>query len=242
MRVLIFLIISFVCMSCSTLRKPSHYDSVVETSSYSSKKGIVDSLRSVANLNKNDFVFISEQMKIIVESYKVLQSKLFKLEKKMNRLLANASLKESTKINSNVQISTEEISDNALQFDDEKIIPLEDDASTSLKEKIVANTNQVEKEKVVQEDSQKKDQDSLSFIEAKKLYFEKSWESAISKFQDYRSQNPKGIYIIEATYYIGESFRYLKMLPEARVYYKEIVKSYPTSSWALKAKQQLKSN
>ncbi len=235
-----FLMIFFFCVNCSTTKKTSHYDSVIKKNRYSSKQDIVDTLRSVANLDKDDFAFISEKMQNVVESYKVLRVKISNLEKKIDRLIANKSSVNRDKVNSKVQILTEEISDDAIHFSDE-------DPETVLKnqdsqEKPVKDIKLEEKiqNKSDKEGSQKKDTSSQSFIEAKKLYSEKSWQSAITKFQDYRNKNPKGIYIIEATYYMGESFRYLKMLPESQVFYKEIIKTYPTSSWVEKAKQRLK--
>ena len=74
-----------------------------------------------------------------------------------------------------------------------------------------------------------------------KILFEKeSYESAISEFQKYRDNNPKGKHYPEATFYIGQSFKNLKMPSEAEVFFKEIVKSYPKSLWAGRAKKSLR--
>ena len=244
MRILVFLIIFLVCMSCVTTKKSQHYDSVFKDDHYSSKKDIVDTLRDVANLDKDDFAFISDRMKNVVESYKALQVKVSNLEKKIDRLLTNRPLDNLNQPNADVQILTEEISDDTLHFGDEnsKEEPLLDKANTDWKEKRANNSNPIKEKnkKLNKNNSQKTDKEARSFIEAKRLYSEKSWESAISKFQDYIDKNPKGLYAIEATYYIGESFVHLKMLPEARIFYGQIVQTYPKSTWALKAKQKLK--
>ena len=77
-------------------------------------------------------------------------------------------------------------------------------------------------------------------ISAKKLFKKRSYESAISKFQKYRDTNPEGSYYPEATFYIGQSFKKLKMPVEADVFFKELVHSYPESLWAYRAKKLLK--
>ena len=75
---------------------------------------------------------------------------------------------------------------------------------------------------------------------AKNLFTKKSYENAISQFQKYRDQNPKGAYYPEATFYIGQSFKNLKMPIEADVFFKEVVKSHPQSLWASRAKKLIK--
>ena len=78
-----------------------------------------------------------------------------------------------------------------------------------------------------------------SLIEAKTLFEQESYESAISEFQKYRDNNPKGKHYPEATFYIGQSFKNLQMPSEAEIFFKEIVKSYPKSLWASRAKKSL---
>ena len=75
---------------------------------------------------------------------------------------------------------------------------------------------------------------------AKKYFKEQSYEEAISEFQKYRNENPEGEHYPEATFYIGKSFKSLKMPIEAEVFFKEIVKSHPQSLWASRAKKFLK--
>ena len=81
---------------------------------------------------------------------------------------------------------------------------------------------------------------SSVLIEAKNLFKKESYENAISKFQKYRDENPKGSHYPEATFYIGQSFRNLKMPVEAKIFFKEVIKSYPQSLWASRAKKILK--
>ena len=75
--------------------------------------------------------------------------------------------------------------------------------------------------------------------EAKNLFKNKSYENAISKFQDYRNKYPAGSYYPEATFFIGQSFQNLQMPLEAKVFFKEITISHPQSLWAEKAQKFL---
>ena len=63
------------------------------------------------------------------------------------------------------------------------------------------------------------EQKQASLIEAKNLFEKESYESAISEFQKYRDNNPKGKHYPEATFYIGQSFKNLKMPSEAEVFF-----------------------
>jgi len=212
----IFYLVTLMCISCVTSKKSAQYDSVVEKPK-SVKKDMLGTIRNMANLDKDDFTFISEKMKNVVEHYKILQEKLSTLENKIDRLIAHKSVSPSHEAaGSKIEIETEEIPS---------------DISNPSNSNVLVDT--------VEEKPATKATPNLMFLAAKKLYSQKSWQSAISQFQEYLDANPKGLYSIEATYYIGESFRNLKMIPEAQVFYEEIAKSYPQSLWAAKAKQHL---
>ena len=105
----------------------------------------------------------------------------------------------------------------------------------------------VERDQDIEEDIEektdtqdKRKENSSPFVSAKKHFDEQSYETAISEFQKYRNENPEGIYYPEATFYIGQSFKKLKMPIEAKVFFKEIVQSHPQSLWASRAKEFLK--
>ncbi|MCY4320812.1 MAG: hypothetical protein OXC37_00180 [Bdellovibrionaceae bacterium] len=85
----------------------------------------------------------------------------------------------------------------------------------------------------------KKDKED-TLMTAKDSFKKQSYESAISEFQKYRNDNPKGIHYPEATFYIGKSFKNLKMPIEAEVFFNELVQSYPETLWASRAKKLLK--
>ncbi|MBC6415715.1 MAG: hypothetical protein GDA46_04910 [Bdellovibrionales bacterium] len=78
-----------------------------------------------------------------------------------------------------------------------------------------------------------------TFLLAKRLFDEKSYEEAIFEFHKYRNENPKGKNYMEATFYIGKSFDQLKMPIEAEIFFTEIVKTDSDSLWALRAKKHL---
>ncbi|MGI9548986.1 MAG: tetratricopeptide repeat protein [Bdellovibrionales bacterium] len=226
MKIVVFLLICLTGTSCMTTGKFSSYDSVIQNPE-NAKRDILKTLRGISSLKKEDFSFVSEKMKNIVSNYNVLQNKVSDLEKKVNHLLAQkASEKEDIVQDSNVKIETEKMPKDLFNT---QTIPV---SSSEKKEESSKKKNP--------KDRKLKDSKEASFTEGKKLFSEKSWQSAISKFQDYIDKNPKGIYAIEAYYYIGESFKSLEMLPEARVFYKEVIKNYPESSWALKAKKRIK--
>lgn len=90
------------------------------------------------------------------------------------------------------------------------------------------------------EEGQNTKQQSHQLVKAKKLFKKRSYENAISEFQKYRDRYPKGAYYPEATFYIGESFKNLKMPIEAEVFFKEVVESHPQSLWASRAKKNLR--
>ena len=86
---------------------------------------------------------------------------------------------------------------------------------------------------------QSSEQKSNSLNQAKSLFQKESYENAISEFQKYRDNNPKGEHYPEATFYIGQSFKHLQMPAEAEIFFKEIVQTYPESLWAGRAKKFL---
>ena len=83
------------------------------------------------------------------------------------------------------------------------------------------------------------EKDKTILKSAKKYFEEQSYETAISEFQKYRNENPEGRHYPEATFYIGQSFEKLKMPIEAKVFFKEVIKSHPQSLWASRARKHL---
>ena len=95
-------------------------------------------------------------------------------------------------------------------------------------------------EKVVPKDQSSNRPKPPTLLKAEKLFKKKFYENAISAFQKYRDENPSGQYYPEATFYIGQSFKELKMPIEAKVFFQEILSSYPESLWADRSQKILK--
>ncbi len=79
-----------------------------------------------------------------------------------------------------------------------------------------------------------------AFGRGESYFKQKDWQKAISEYQLYREQYPKGKDYSEATYKIGVCFQELNMKSEAKVFYQEAVSKYPRSKAAKKSKFRLK--
>lgn len=232
MKTLIFVFFILSLVQCSSVSK-KEYDSVLKRKSQS-QQDILQTLREVSSLNEQDFAFISNKMKNVIASYKKIQSNLAQAERKINILLAEINL--STKKKGNVKVEVEEIAGDDSLFKESNLSLEPKDIG---KETTKNDSKNIEVSGDITKSKNKTSNDS-SFKESKKLFLEKSWQSAISKFQNYREQNPESLRQAEAIFYIAESFRELKMIPESKVFYKEILEKYPKSSWATKSKLFLK--
>ena len=79
----------------------------------------------------------------------------------------------------------------------------------------------------------------LVFEKAEKFFKQENWKSAIVHYEKYRAQNKKGKFYEQATLQIGLCFQQLKMQKEAKVFFREVVSSFPKSAFAKEAKKQL---
>jgi TolA-binding protein len=75
---------------------------------------------------------------------------------------------------------------------------------------------------------------------AEEYYAKKSWRQAITEYDKYRKNNPKGKYYVDSTFRIGVCFQELGMKDQAKVFYEEVVDSYPNTKTAVLAKERLK--
>ena len=151
-------------------------------------------------------------------------------EKEKEKLLSNIKNNINQNKLEELEVISKEIIDGEI---DKNLKP--DEESLELEEDFLED-----KEEEVKEPLDKIEDDESTLLSAKKYFKEKSYETAISEFQKYRNQNPQGTYYPEATFYIGKSFKNLKMPIEAEVFFKEIVQSHPKSLWASRAKKFLK--
>ena len=79
----------------------------------------------------------------------------------------------------------------------------------------------------------------IAFEKAEKFFKTENWKSAIVHYEKYRAQNKKGEFYGRATLQIGLCFQKLKMQKEAKVFFREVVSSFPKSAVAKEAKQKL---
>lgn len=79
-----------------------------------------------------------------------------------------------------------------------------------------------------------------SFETAEDLFNKKNWKQAIVEYDKYRKSNPKGKKYSDATYKIAICFQELGMKDQAKVFYEEVVDSFPQSKTAGLAKDRLK--
>ncbi len=77
------------------------------------------------------------------------------------------------------------------------------------------------------------------FRQAEEFFKNKDWKSAIVSYQSYRENNKKNKLYKAATFQIGRCFYNLKMLKEAKMFFNEVVVSFPKSSEAKRAKKLL---
>ena len=82
--------------------------------------------------------------------------------------------------------------------------------------------------------------DSEKFFKKAERYFkEGAWKKAIVNYEKYREKNKKGPFYKKSTFQIGLCFQELEMHKEAKVFFREVLESFPKSAEARKAKQQL---
>ena len=72
------------------------------------------------------------------------------------------------------------------------------------------------------------------------LFKKGDYHSAIAKFEQFRQDNPKSSLYLEATLHIGKIFKKLKMDLEAKVFFDELLHSYPDSLQAKEATKLIK--
>lgn len=253
MKFFYFLFCFTILFGCASSEKSS-YDSIITdkgniADNKKPKRGI-SYLKGISQFEGNSFEFVTKQMKTVIHNYTKMKEQLIKIEDKLDELLsqldsknkllqkgsgeekieASDPLSEEEKLQESFEMETSPLLDEEIT-DDTKIFPDEEE-EMSLEEKYLQDQKNTKEEVTT-------GNPHPSLAEAKNLFKEKSYETAISKFQKYRDDNPKGVDYPEATFYIGQSFKKLKMPIEAEVFFKEIVQSYPNTLWASRAKKSL---
>jgi len=78
------------------------------------------------------------------------------------------------------------------------------------------------------------------FFKKAEKYFEKEeWKKAIINYEKYREKNKKGPFYRKSTFQIGLCFQKLEMHKEAKVFFREVLESFPKSAEAKKARKLL---
>ena len=103
----------------------------------------------------------------------------------------------------------------------------------------VATLAEEVKNKKRQKNSVSTDNPDKFFKEAEKLFKEKKWKAAIINYEKYREKNKKGQFYRKSTFQIGLCFQKLSMSKEAKVFFREILESFPKSAEAKEAKKLL---
>jgi len=79
-----------------------------------------------------------------------------------------------------------------------------------------------------------------NYSEAEQHFNKGEFEAAITKYTQYRTENPDGNLAIIALYYIGKSHQALGHTELAKAAFTDIVKNYPDVVWANFSEAQLK--
>jgi TolA-binding protein len=79
-----------------------------------------------------------------------------------------------------------------------------------------------------------------TFDQAEEEFKSKNFQKAVSGYQAYRDNNPKGKNYPEATYKMGVAFQELGMKSDALPFFNEVIEKFPKSKSAEKAKIRLK--
>ena len=103
----------------------------------------------------------------------------------------------------------------------------------------VATLAEEVKNKKRQKNSVSTDNPDKFFKEAEKLFKEEKWKAAIINYEKYREKNKKGQFYRKSTFQIGLCFQKLSMSKEAKVFFREILESFPKSAEAKEAKKLL---
>ena len=115
----------------------------------------------------------------------------------------------------------------------------------SLDLRLVALTEEVKakkKDKKAESDEKKKPSSEEYFNKAEKFFQSQKWKEAIIHYEKYREKNKKNkkkLYV-KSTLQIGFCFQELNMHKEAKVFFREVVESFPKSAEAKEAKILLK--
>ena len=137
--------------------------------------------------------------------------------------------------------------DNVSKQQEDRLVELEQGLLSliqSLDLRVAALTEEVKakKQSVAAKPEKKKEQNSEEFFnKAEELFKDNKWKEAIIHYEKYREKNKnnKKKFYIKSTLQIGLCFQKLEMHKEAKVFFREVVESFPKSAEAKEAKKLL---
>ena len=107
--------------------------------------------------------------------------------------------------------------------------------------RVAALAEEVKKQKQkVGKSQSKKSKDAVDlFQKAEKFFKSEEWKKAIINYEQYRKENKRGKFYKQATFRIGLCFQKLNMFKEAKVFFREVLESFPSSAEAKESKKLL---
>lgn len=107
--------------------------------------------------------------------------------------------------------------------------------------RLAALAEEVKKQKKETEKSQgKKNKDAVDFFQKAENFFKnEEWKKAIINYEQYRKEKKSGKFYKQATFRIGLCFQKLSMFKEAKVFFREVMESFPNSAEAKESKKLL---
>lgn len=206
-------------------------------------------LEKYSGLKEHTTLYLEDRLKNFVSLY---NKKRNGIEKpiEVQDLLKRENLAEQKENNDKKEIS---ILQNKLlpSLNQKEIVNENAPQKTSLDSKAIVkketdNVIDINKKKLEKENLLQKKQRELAFVDqnsysqGEDLFSKGIWKQAITKFSNYRKQNPRGLHRSKATLRIAEAFQNMKLYPESYIFLKEVLRFHPDSPEAKKAKIFLK--
>ena len=172
------------------------------------------------------------------ESYKTVQGGVFSVQAKVSEM--EDSLRE-LRGQIDLLLNKQEAQEQWNQDIQKQVEELNNNLNTTiqnLEEQVTLLTENLEQQKEEAKKLMENDPE-YHFKVAEDFFNEEDWKKAIVSYERYREKNKSGKFFKKATFQIGQCFHNLDMKKEARVFFKEVVSSFPKSEEAKQAKKLL---
>ena len=173
---------------------------------------------------------LTEEIRDLNGKNEILENKFQQLEKERSKSSADSS-QQLTETNKKVAALQEELQklQNQVGFVNQEMLKM------SQAQAAAASAPQATSEK-----PSKGDKKTDYYKLGEENFAKKDWRNAVLQYENYRKHSPKGKSFPSATFKIGLCFRELGMKDDAKTFFEEVVSSFPESSLAKQAKDQLK--